>query len=75
MNSMGPTNFFRTTDTTDTTDTTIWKPGLNSLVISPSFSLLVFFFRFACLFYDYVYIKITRNRYYKENCKTGYFFN
>ena len=28
MNSMGPMNFFRTTDTTDTTDTTIWKPGL-----------------------------------------------
>ena len=28
MNSIGPTNFFRTTDTTDTTDTTIWKPGL-----------------------------------------------
>ena len=27
INSMGPTNFFRTTDTTDTTDTTIWKPG------------------------------------------------
>ena len=29
MNSIGPTNFFRTTDTTDTTTTTIWKPGLN----------------------------------------------
>ena len=29
MNSMGPMNFFRTTDTTDTTDTTIWKPGLD----------------------------------------------
>ena len=28
MNSIGPMNFFRTTDTTDTTDTTIWKPGL-----------------------------------------------
>ena len=27
MNSIGPMNFFRTTDTTDTTDTTIWKPG------------------------------------------------
>ena len=25
MNSIGPINFFRTTDTTDTT---IWKPGL-----------------------------------------------
>ena len=29
MNSIGPMNFFRTTDTTDTTDTTIWKPGFN----------------------------------------------
>ena len=29
MNSMGPMNFFRTTDTTDTTDTTIWKPGFS----------------------------------------------
>ena len=28
MNSIGPMNFFRTTDTTDTTDTTVWKPGL-----------------------------------------------
>ena len=30
MNSIGPMNFFRTTDTTDTTDTTIWKPGLSN---------------------------------------------
>ena len=29
MNSICPTNFFRTTDTTDTTDTTIWEPGLS----------------------------------------------
>ena len=28
MNSICPSNFFRTTDTTDTTDTTIWEPGL-----------------------------------------------
>ena len=27
MNSIGPMNFFRTTDTTDTT---IWKPGLRA---------------------------------------------
>jgi len=29
-------NFFRTTDTTDTTDTTIWKPGYNENMKSPS---------------------------------------
>ena len=31
MNSIGPMNFFRTTDTTDTT---IWKPGFNNKVTS-----------------------------------------
>jgi len=36
MNSIGPMNFFRTTDTTDTTDTTIWKPGLKL----PSYGVL-----------------------------------
>ena len=30
MNSIGPMNFFRTTDPTDATDTTIWKPGFNN---------------------------------------------
>ena len=31
MNSMGPMNFFRTTDTTDTT---IWKPGLSVVKVN-----------------------------------------
>ena len=43
MNSICPTNFFRTTDTTDTTDNTIWKPGfnLNCLVFPPRHLYLI----------------------------------
>ena len=41
MNSIGPMNFFRTTDTTDTTDTTIWKPGF---IANSSLSIELFYF-------------------------------
>ena len=36
MNSICPMNFFRTTDTTDTT---IWKPSLNTVLVSTFFPL------------------------------------
>ena len=61
MNSIGPMNFFRTTDTTNTT---IWKPGLSHRLKQQCFHSYVFLLSrhkcFLSLFYiSYkLYIKV-----------------